>query len=60
MEVGDLIGMAPVKLFLQKVGKEPMIAKPLAAVVQRHEEQVLAFQAFQHLLAAFPPGDGIA
>ena len=60
MEVGDLIGVMAVQLFAEKVGKEPVIAKPLPAVVQRHEEQVLSFQAFQHLLSVVLPGDGIA
>ena len=46
MEIGDLIGVAAVKLLVQKVGKEPVIAKPLSAVVQRHEEQILSFQRF--------------
>ena len=55
MELGDLVGVAAAQFFLQKIGEEPVIAEPLPAVVQRHEEQILALQALQHLLAAVLP-----
>jgi hypothetical protein len=59
MKVGNLIGMAPVKLSLEEIGKEPVIPEPLSVVVQRHKEQILSFQAFKHGLAASTPADGI-
>ena len=54
MEVGDLIAGGGASAPLQEVGKETVIAKPLAAVVQRHEKEILSFQGFQHLLAVLP------
>jgi hypothetical protein len=60
MEVRKLIGVVAVQLFMEKVGKQPVIAEPLSAVVQRYKEQIVSFQGFQPPLPAFPPSDGIA
>ncbi len=60
MEAGDFIGVAPVELLLEEVGKETVITEPFSRLVQWHEKQSLSFQDFQHLLSIFPLSDGIA
>ena len=59
MEFDDLVAMAPVKFSAQKFGEEPVIAKPLLAGVQRHEEKILPYQVLQHLLPPGCPDHGI-
>ena len=44
----------------QDVGKQVMIAIPLAPVVQRHHEQVGALQTVQRRRAVCLPADGLA
>ncbi len=45
---------------MQNFGEKVMIAIPLALIIQRNEEQVVAFQDIQHFFAIFPFGDSIA
>ena len=60
MEITNLLWLMAVKLNAQEVGEKPVIAKPLPAGVQRHEEEILPFQGLQHLLPTRGPGDGVA
>ena len=54
------IRQLPQQARLQDLGEEVVIAHPLAAVVEGHDEQVAPLQRLQHGFAAFLPGDGIA
>ena len=44
----------------QHVGKEVVVAKPVAFIVQRHDKQVAALQGIQQQHAVVLAGDGIA
>ena len=60
MQGRHLIGLLLHQVRLQNIGKEVVIAIPLALVIERNDEQVAALQGFQHPFAIFLPGDGIA
>ena len=56
----DRVWIGRVKLRLQHIGKEMMIAKPLAPVIQRDDKQQAALQGFQLRAAARLAGDRFA
>ena len=60
MELRHPIGLRLPQVRLQHLGEEMVIAIPLALVVERNDEEVAAFQSFQHRFAIFLVGDGIA
>ena len=60
MELTNLIRVTALQFNAQKVGEEPVIAKPLPAGVQRHEEEIFPFQELQHLLPTRGLDDGVA
>ena len=60
VQVRHLVGLLVQQARLQHVGEEVVVAIPLAAVVERDQEQVAALQRLQHGLAAVLAGDGIA
>ena len=60
VQVPHLVGPLVEQARLQHVGEEVVVAIPLAAVVERDEEQVRPVQRLQRGLAAVLPGDGIA
>ena len=47
VKVRDLGLMPPGELVAEHIGEEPVIAEPLAVVVERNREQVLTLQPFQ-------------
>jgi hypothetical protein len=55
----DILGPLVAQVRTQHVSKEMVVAVPPAAVVERHHEQVGAFQRLQHSLPAVLLGDGI-
>ena len=56
----DAVGLLVQQARSQHVGKEMVVAIPLAAVVERDQEQVPSIERLQHGLAAVLAGDGIA
>ena len=60
VQLGDVVGLLVQQARPQHVGEEMVIAIPLAAVVERDQEQVPSLQRLQHGLAAVLAGDGIA
>ena len=60
VQVWYLVGLLVEQARLQHVGKQMVVAIPLAAVIQRDHEQVPPVQRLQHCLAAPLPGDRIA
>ena len=60
MELTNLIRVTALQFNAQKVGEEPVIAKPLPAGIQRHEEEIFPFQELQHLLPTRGLDDGVA
>src|SRR5690606_18588934 len=53
------VRLPPAQLASQEVGEEAVIAIPLAALVERDQEQAVALQRFQHRLTVPGAGDGI-
>src|SRR5262245_45628181 len=60
MENSDLLWVAALQFALEELGEELVIAEPLAAVIQRREEDILPLQQFQRLLPARPLSNGVA
>ena len=60
MQVRHLLGLLVRQVGAQHIAKEVVIAVPLAAVVERHEEQVGPVERFERGLASVLLGDGIA
>ena len=60
VENGHLIGVLLQQARLEVIGEELVIAIPPALVVERHDEQVAAFEGLQHRLAALLVGHDIA
>ena len=50
MEIAHVVRVLAVKFNAQEVGEEPVIAKPLAAGVERDKEEIFPFQKLQPLL----------
>ena len=48
----DLLGLLRLEVGAQDIGKQVVIAVPAALVVQRHDEEVAAFEGLQPELAA--------
>ena len=55
VQLGHLVGSLVEQVRVQDVGEQVVVAVPLSAVVERHEEQVGPLQRDQRRLAAFPP-----
>ena len=55
-----LIGLLLHQVRMENIGKEVVIAIPLALVVQRNDKQVASLQGLQQHFAFFLTGDGIA
>jgi hypothetical protein len=58
-------GRCPIGLLLhqaraENVRKEVMVAKPVASIVERNDEQVSSLQSLQQRVASLLAGDGIA
>ena len=60
MQARHLVRLLVEQARLQYVGKQMVVAIPLAAVIQGDQEQVAPVQRLQHGLAAALPGDRIA
>jgi len=60
VQVRHLVRLLVEQARVQHVGKQMVVAIPLAAVIQRDQEQVPPVQRLQHGLAAALPGDRIA
>ena len=60
VQARHLTGLLVEQPRLQHVGEQVVVAVPLAAVVERDQEQVAPVQRLQDRLAAGAPGDGIA
>ena len=59
MEDGNLIGQLRQQMGMQKIGKEVMIAKPVAPIIQRDDKEVAALQSRQGGAAFCLAGDSI-
>ena len=60
MQRGYLIGLLRPQMRREHVGKEVVIAIPVALVIQRHDKEVAALQGLQQRAAFLLAGDGIA
>jgi hypothetical protein len=60
VQIRNVGGMFVQQVRLQNVRKEMVVAVPLTAVVERHQEQVLSIKSLEHGFAAVPAGNGIA
>ena len=60
MQRRDLLGLLGPQMRREHLGKEVVIAIPLALVIQRHDKEVAALQGLQPRLAVRLAGDGLA
>ncbi|MCY1427711.1 hypothetical protein D9M71_435700 [compost metagenome] len=60
LQFGDLLWLLALQRGTQVAGEQAVIAEPLAAVVEREEEQAVAFQAFEQCLAVAASGQRVA
>jgi len=60
VELLDAVGLLVQQARAKDIGKEVMVAIPLAAVVERDKEQVPSIEDLQHGLAAGLAGNGVA
>ncbi len=60
MEFRDRLRIFQLQVTAQKVGKQVMVAVPVAVIVQRHQEKIGPFQALQHPLGDRGLRDGLA
>ena len=60
VQLRNVVGPLVQQVRLQNVREEVVVAVPLAAVVERDQEQVPSIQRLEHGLAAVPAGNGIA
>ncbi len=60
MQRRDLLGLLHQQMRMEHVGKEVVIAIPVAVVIQRHDKEVAALQSRQPRGAFLLAGDGIA
>src|SRR6185369_9582350 len=60
MDDSDLLWMKMLQFALKELGEELVIAEPLAAVIQRREENIFPLQQFQRLLPVRPLSNGVA
>ena len=60
VELGDEPGLALRELGAEQIGEELVVAVPLAAVVERNEEEVRALELRQARRRATPPGHRVA
>ena len=60
MQIRNVFGPLIQQVRLQNVRKELVVAVPLAAVVERDQEQVPSIKSLEHGFAAVPAGNGIA
>ena len=56
----DLIGLLGLQMRIEHLGKEVMIAIPVARVIQRDDKEVAALQGRQPGLAGLLASDGLA
>ena len=52
VQLMDAVGLLVKQMRAQHIGKEMVVAVPLAAVVERDQEQVRPIESLQHRLAA--------
>ena len=60
VQIRNVVGLLVQQVRLQHVREELVVAVPLAAVVERDQEQVPSIKSLEHGFAAVPAGNGIA
>ena len=60
MQRGYLVGLLRQQMRIEHVGKEVVVAIPVALIVQRHDKEVASLQGLQPRAAFLLAGDGIA